>query len=243
MNKLVDKIDVLAFGAHPDDVELGIGGTLSKIVDNGKKVVIIDLTQGELSTRGNIVIRNQESDKASQILGIYDRINLKMCDGFFECSKKNILKIIYYIRKYNPEIIFTTPLGDRHPDHEKAHKLVKDACFFSGLSKIQTFQKGQLQIEWRPKKMYYYILWDILTPSFIVDVSGFEKKKIEACMAYKSQFFNKEANQKETLISSKNFQESILYRMKDLGRIIESDYGEGLITNKCISVKNIFHLV
>lgn len=238
----IDKIDILAFGAHPDDVELGIGATLSKISGNGKKIVIIDLTQGELSTRGNIFIRDQESKKSAKILNIYNRINLKMCDGFLQYSKKNLLKIIYYIRKYQPEIVFTTPLGDRHPDHDIAHKLVRNAFFFSGLAKIQTYQEGILQKEWRPKNLYYYILWNILRPSFIIDISGFEKKKLEACMAYKSQFFNIDSNEKNTLISSKNFQESILYRMKDFGRIIESDYGEGIITNRCIAIKNIFHL-
>lgn len=240
---LVDKIDVLAFGAHPDDVELGMGGTLSKISNGGKKVIVIDLTEGELGTRGNVIIRNKESQIASKILGIYHRINLKMSDVFFQYSKKNILKIIYYIRKYQPEIIFVTPFKDRHSDHEKTSKLIKDSCFLSGLSKIQTFENGKLQTEWRPKNLYYYILWDVLTPSFIIDVSGFEKKKIKGCMAYKSQFFDPCSSEKETLISSKNFQDSILYRMKDLGRIIESDYGEGFISNRIVAIKNIFHLI
>lgn len=239
---LVDKIDVLAFGAHPDDVELGIGGIISKISNEGKKIVVIDLTQGELGTRGNIIIRNTESKQASKILGLYDRINLKLSDGFLEYSKNNLLKIVYYIRKYQPDIIFSTPFQDRHPDHEITSKLVKHACFLSGLLKLQTFDKGRLQIDWHPKNIYFYILWNILTPNLIIDIDGFEDNKIQACMAYKSQFFNQKSNEKATLISSKNFQDSIIYRMKDLGRIIGSNYGEGLISNRCIAVKNIFAL-
>lgn len=240
---LVDKIDILAFGAHPDDIELGMGALISKVVYLGKKIVLIDLTQGELGTRGNVFIRYKESRIASKILKVYHRINLKISDGFIENSKNNLLKIIYYIRKFQPEILFSPPFKDRHPDHERTSNLIKDAYFFSGLSKIKTFYKGRSQLEWRAKNLYYYILWDILNPNFIIDVSGFENNKLQACMAYKSQFFNKKSKEKDTIISSKNFQNSILYRMKDLGRIIQVEYGEGFISNRCIALKNIFHLI
>lgn len=238
----VNKVDVVAFGAHPDDVELGVGATLAQLSKLGKKIVIIDLTEGELGTRGNITLRYQESNISSKILGIYRRINLKMSDGFFEHSHENLLKIVNCIRTFRPEIIFSTPIKDRHPDHEKTSKLVKDAIFLSGLSKIETFSDRKPQKAWRPKNLYYYILWDIINPNFIVDISGFENKKIESCMSYSSQFFFENSNEEATPISSKNFKESILYRMKDLGRIIGTEYGEGFISDRIVAVNNIFNL-
>lgn len=239
---VIEKIDILAFGAHPDDVELGAGATLAQLSKKKKKIVIVDLTEGELGTRGDVPIRYAESKKASKILRIHRRVNLKMFDGFFQYSRENILKIVHCIRKYQPEIIFANPPKDRHPDHGRASKLVTDAFFLSGLSKIKTFHEKEKQKEWKPKNLYYYILWDILKPDFIVDISGFETKKMQACMAYSTQFFSENSTEKQTLISSKNFHESILYRMRDLGRIIGVDYGEGFIGRRMIAVKNIFDL-
>ena len=239
---LIDKIKVLVFGAHPDDAELGLGATIAQLTSKGNKVVVIDLTEGELSTRGDIYTRYQESKRAAKILGIYKRINLKMSDGFFLNCKNNILKIVYYIRKFQPEIIFTTPPKDRHPDHIKANKIVTDAVFFSGLNKIHTYDKNILQKEWKINNLYYYILWDNLKPNFIIDVSGFENKKIQSCMIYKSQFYNKNSKENNTKISSKNFKNSISYRMKDWGRLIDVEYGEAFLSNRIIAIKNIFNL-
>jgi len=236
------KIDILAFGAHPDDVELGCSATLSKMISLGKKVVIIDLTQGELGSRGTIQTRYEEAKKAGEILGISERVNLKLEDGFFENNRINQLKIIEQIRKYQPEIIFTNPPSDRHIDHGKAAKLICDATFLSGLIKIKTEFEGINQAEWRPKNIYHYIQWDILEPDFIVDVSGFEQKKIDVCNAYTTQFFQEGSKEKNTPITSKNFQDSILYRMRDLGRIIGTEFGEGFIAYRKIAIKNIFDL-
>lgn len=236
------KIDILAFGAHPDDVELGCSATLLKCISQGKKVVVVDLTQGELGTRGTQETRAIEANNASEILGITERINLKFPDGFFENSKNNQLEIIKQIRKFQPELVFCNSLNDRHPDHGKAAKLVLDACFLSGLPKIKTEVENQNQNEWRPKNIYHYIQWNIETPDFLVDVTGFEQKKLAACLAYSTQFHNDLNDEKQTPISTKNFKDSILYRMKDLGRIAGVEYAEGFISHRKVSVKNIFDL-
>lgn len=165
-----------------------------------------------------------------------------MEDGFFTNSKNNLLKIIFYIRKYQPKIILSNPIHDRHPDHGRAAALVIKATFLAGLSKIQTFDKNQKQKEWKVHNLYHYILWDIIKPDFIINVSGFQNNKLESCMAYSSQFYNKNYK-KSTPITSKNFQESILYRMKDFGRIIGVDYGEGFNSSRIIAINNIFNLI
>ncbi|MGP2569484.1 bacillithiol biosynthesis deacetylase BshB1 [Ornithobacterium rhinotracheale] len=228
------KLDVLATGPHPDDAELGCGGTLAKMAKQGYKVGILDLTQGELGTRGSREIRMEEAKKAGEILGISARENLKMKDGFFVNDAEHQLKIIKIIRKYQPEIVITSAPNDRHIDHARAHELVKNAAFLSGLKKIETGQEP-----WRPKHIFSYIQWQPLTPDFIVDITGFLDQKIQSCLAYKSQFHDPNSTEPETAISNKNFTESIEYRAKDMGRIIWKDAGEGFIKNDNLGVDNL----
>ena len=182
------KLDILAFGAHPDDVELGCGGTLAKEISNGKKVGIIDLTAGELGTRGSAELRTLEANEASKILGLKTRENLNFKDGFFKNDENHQIKVIQVIRKYQPEIILCNALDDRHIDHPKASKLVSDSSFLSGLVKIDTSLNGEKQQPWRPKSVYHYIQWKNLSPDVVVDVSGFMEKKISDINDYKSQF-------------------------------------------------------
>ena len=228
------KLDILAFGAHPDDVELGCGGTLAKEISNGKKVGIIDLTAGELGTRGSAEVRTLEANKASKILGLKTRENLNFKDGFFKNNENHQIKVIQVIRKYQPEIILCNALDDRHIDHPKASKLVSDSSFLSGLVKIDTSLNGEKQQPWRPKSVYHYIQWKNLSPDFVVDVSGFMEKKISAVNAYKSQFYNPESNEPETLISKKNFIDNVINRSSDLGRLIGVDYAEGFNTQRLL---------
>ena len=233
------KLDILAFGAHPDDVELGCGGTLAKEISNGKKVGIIDLTAGELGTRGSAEIRTLEANKASKILGLKTRENLNFKDGFFKNNENHQIKVIQVIRKYQPEIILCNALDDRHIDHPKASKLVSDSSFLSGLVKIDTSLNGEKQQPWRPKSVYHYIQWKNLSPDFVVDVSGFMEKKISAINAYKSQFYNPESNEPETLISKKNFIDNVINRSSDLGRLIGVDYAEGFNTQRLLGVSSL----
>ena len=234
-----EKLDILAFGAHPDDVELGCGGTLAKEISNGKKVGIIDLTAGELGTRGSAEIRTLEVNKASKILGLKTRENLNFKDGFFKNNENHQIKVIQVIRKYQPEIILCNALDDRHIDHPKASKLVSDSSFLSGLVKIDTSLNGEKQQPWRPKSVYHYIQWKNLSPDFVVDVSGFIEKKISAINAYKSQFYNPESNEPETLISKKNFIDNVINRSADLGRLIGVDYAEGFNTQRLLGVSSL----
>lgn len=199
------KLDILAFGAHPDDVELGCSGTIVKEVSLGKKVGIVDLTRGELGTRGSVPIRNAESQKAAEILGISVRENLDMRDGFFVNDEQHQLEIIKRIRKYQPEIVICNAIDDRHIDHGKGSKLVSDACFLSGLRKIETLHDGISQEAWRPKVVYHYIQWKNIEPDFVVDISEFIDKKTDAIMAYSSQFYTENSNEPITPIATKNF--------------------------------------
>lgn len=233
------KLDLLAFGAHPDDVELGCGGTLAKEISNGKKVGIIDLTAGELGTRGSAELRTLEANEASKILGLKTRENLNFKDGFFKNDENHQIKVIQVIRKYQPEIILCNALDDRHIDHPKASKLVSDSSFLSGLVKIDTSLNGEKQQPWRPKSVYHYIQWKNLSPDFVVDVSGFMEKKISAINAYKSQFYNPESNEPETLISKKNFIDNVINKSADLGRLIGVDYAEGFNTQRLLGVSSL----
>ena len=237
------KIDVLAFGAHPDDVELGCGGTIAKEISLGKKVGIVDLTRGELGTRGSVEIRNRESALAAGILGVSVRENLDMRDGFFVNDEAHQLKIIEMIRKYQPEIVLCNAIDDRHIDHGKGSKLVSDACFLSGLMKIETRFEGQEQQAWRPKLVYHYIQWKNITPDFVVDVSGFHQKRVEAVLAYSSQFYNPDSDEPETPIASKNFLESLNYRAQDLGRLIGVEYAEGFTAERYLAVNSLENLM
>ena len=236
------KLDILAFGAHPDDVELGCGGTIAKEVSQGKKVGIIDLTRGELGSRGSVEIRNSESDKASKILGVSVRENLDMRDGFFENNEANQLKIIEMIRKYQPEIVLCNAIDDRHIDHGKGSKLVSDACFLSGLIKIETQFNNETQKPWRPKTVYHYIQWKNIEPNFVVDITGFNDKRIESILAYSSQFYNPNSTEPETPIATKNFLESLYYRVQDFGRLIGTDYAEGFTVERYLAVNSLSDL-
>ena len=232
------KVDILAIGAHPDDVELGCGGTLAKLISEGKKVAIVDLTQGELGTRGTNITRAQESSAASEILGISARENLKMKDGFILNSEEYQIQIVKMIRKYQPEIVLANAVDDRHPDHAKAAKLVSDACFLSGLVKIETELDGENQKQWRPKQVFHYIQWKHITPDFVIDISNFMEKKIEACLAYKTQFYDPNSNEPMTPIATKDFLESLTYRAQDLGRLSGVEFAEGFTTEKLLAFKN-----
>ena len=232
------KVDILAIGAHPDDVELGCGGTLAKLILEGKKAAIVDLTQGELGTRGTNITRAQEAASASEILGISARENLKMKDGFILNSEEYQMQIVKMIRKYQPEIVLANAVDDRHPDHAKAAKLVSDACFLSGLVKIETELDGENQKQWRPKQVFHYIQWKHIMPDFVVDISDFMDKKIEACLAYKTQFYDPDSKEPMTPIATKDFLESLTYRAQDLGRLSGVEFAEGFTTEKLLAFKN-----
>ena len=237
------KLDILAFGAHPDDVELGCGGTVAKEISKGKKVGIIDLTRGELGTRGSVDLRNQESKLASNILGLVLRQNLNFKDGFFQNNELNQIEIIKVIRKYRPEIVLCNAEDDRHIDHPKAAELVSSACFLSGLRKIETIDNGKNQLEWRPKNVYHYIQWKNSSPDFLVDISGFISIKLEAIKAYSSQFYDPNSNEPETPISSKNFIDNVINRSADLGRLINVEHAEGFTSKKSLGINTLEDLI
>ncbi|KRO89098.1 MAG: bacillithiol biosynthesis deacetylase BshB1 [Cryomorphaceae bacterium BACL29 MAG-121220-bin8] len=237
------KLDILAFGAHPDDIELGCGGTLAKEIALGKKVGIIDLTRGELGTRGSVETRNKESQAATKILGVSIRENLDFRDGFFLNDEIHQMEVIRYIRKYKPEIILCNAQDDRHIDHPKGANLVSDSCFLSGLSKIKTEFNGLNQSEWRPKNIYHYIQWKNSSPDFLVDISEFIDIKLGAIKAYSSQFYNPNSKEPETLISKKNFLNDVINRSADLGRLIGVNNAEGFTSRKLIGVKRLDSLI
>lgn len=237
------KVDILAIGAHPDDVELGCGGTLAKLISEGKKVAIIDLTQGELGTRGTKETRKEEAEEAAKILGISARENLKMKDGFVNNSEEYQMRIVKMIRKYQPEIVFANAIDDRHPDHAKASKLASDACFLAGLRKIETELDGAAQQSWRPKHVFHYIQWKNIKPEFVIDISRFMDKKIASCLAYKTQFYDPKSNEPMTPIATKDFQESLTYRAQDLGRLSGVEYAEGFTSEKLLALKNFEGIV
>ncbi|NNK59140.1 MAG: bacillithiol biosynthesis deacetylase BshB1, partial [Flavobacteriaceae bacterium] len=236
--------DILAIGAHPDDVELGCSGTLAKEIANGKKVGIIDLTRGELGSRGTAETRDAESAEAAKILGVATRVNMEFADGFFTNDKLHQIELIKMIRKFRPEIVLCNAVEDRHIDHGKGSQLVSDACFLSGLVKIDTKHEDEdgWQEPWRPKQVYHYIQWKNLEPDFVVDISGVIDTKMAAVLAYKTQFYDPKSTAPETPISSKNFTDSVKYRARDLGRLIGTDYGEGFTAERYPAVDSLFHL-
>ena len=238
------KLDILAIGAHPDDVELGCGATILKEIANGKKVGIIDLTRGELGTRGTANTRDLESAEAAEILGVATRTNMEFADGFFINDGEHQLELIKMIRKYRPEIVLCNAIDDRHIDHGKGSQLVSDACFLSGLLKIDTkcLDEDGWQEPWRPKHVYHYIQWKNIKPDFVVDVTGFMDKKMEAVLAYKTQFFDPNSKEPETPISSSNFTDSIEYRARDLGRLIGVEHGEGFTVERYVAVNSLYDL-
>jgi bacillithiol biosynthesis deacetylase BshB1 len=238
------KLDILVIGAHPDDVELGCGATIAKEISNGKKVGIIDLTRGELGTRGTAETRDEESKEAAKILGVAVRTNMEFADGFFVNDKYHQIELIKMIRKYKPEIVLCNAIDDRHIDHGKGSSLASDACFLSGLLKIDTKIEDDedWQEPWRPKHVYHYIQWQNLKPDIVVDVSGFIDTKQAAVLAYKTQFYDAKSNAPETPISSKNFTDSINYRARDLGRLIGAEYAEGFTVERYPAVDSLFDL-
>lgn len=233
---MFEKLDILAFGVHPDDVELGCSGTILASVAEGKKVGIVDLTLGELGTRGSAEIRRAEAADAAKVLQAAVRENLEMADGFFQNDEKHQRKVIEVIRKYRPEIVLCNAIEDRHPDHGRSAQLVEDAAFLSGLRKIETLAKGEKQEAWRPKYVFHYLQDRFLQPDFIFDVSDFFDKKLESVMCYKTQFFNPDLDEPQTYISSPSFFESVKARAMMLGKRIGVRYAEGYITKKMIGV-------
>ncbi|MBW4362477.1 bacillithiol biosynthesis deacetylase BshB1 [Flavobacterium taihuense] len=233
------KLDILAFGAHPDDVELGCSGTILKEISLGKTVGIVDLTRGELGTRGSAEIRDQEANDAAKILGVSVRENLNMRDGFFVNDEKHQLEVIKMIRKYQPEIVLCNAIEDRHIDHGKGSKLVSDACFLSGLLKIETVLDGEIQKPWRPKVVYHYIQWKNIEPDFVIDITGFTDTKIKSILAYGSQFYDPNSKEPESPISSKNFLESLNYRSRDLGRLTGVEHAEGFTVERYLAVNSL----
>lgn len=237
------KLDILVFGAHPDDIELSCGATIAKEISLGKKVGLVDLTRGELGTRGTAEIRDQEAADAASALGVNIRENLAFRDGFFVNDEAHQLEVIKMIRKYQPDIVIANAIDDRHIDHSKGSKLVSGACFLSGLRKIITNLDGVAQAAWRPKTVYHYIQWKNLTPDFVVDVTGFMDVKVASLMAYKSQFYDPDSTEPVTPIATKNFKDSIMYRAADLGRLINTEYAEGFTTERYVAVNSLGDLL
>ena len=227
------KVDILAFGAHPDDIELGCGGSIAKAVAEGKKVGLVDLTRGELGTRGSAEIRKEEAEKAAVVLGVAFRINLGFRDGFFVNDKAHQMAIIALLRTHQPELVLCNAIDDRHIDHAKGSQLVSDACFLSGLAKIKTLDTDEnTEVPWRPSRVYHYIQWKEITPDFVLDISEHIDQKMEAIQAYSSQFYDQKSKEPTTPISSKNFLESVRYRAQNLGRLTGVAAAEGFTVER-----------
>jgi len=238
------KLDILAIGVHPDDVELSCSGTLLKHIEMGKKVGLLDLTRGELGTRGSGPLRVKEANVAAKMMGAKVRENLKMQDGFFQHNKENLIKIAKVIRKYQPEIVLANAITDRHPDHGRAAKLISDACFIAGLVKVKTYEKRKLQPRWRPKAVYHYIQDQTLHPDFVVDITPFIEKKMDLILCFKSQFFTgKKDKDLSTPISGKDFLDSIKGKNAVFGRNIGVNYAEGFNVARPIGVENLFDIL
>lgn len=241
------KIDILAIGVHPDDVELSCSGTLLRHIDQGKTVGLLDLTRGELGTRGNAEIRDQEAADAAQLMGAAFRKNLEMADGFFSHTPENIKKIIAVIRAHQPEIVLCNAVEDRHPDHGRAAKLTADACYYAGLVKIVTYgADGSPQERWRPKAVYHYIQDYNLKPDFVVDISEYIDRKLELVKAFRSQFFVPEAKEYDkelsSPISSKSFMDFLKAKASTYGRPAGFDFGEGFLAPRTVGVQDLFQL-
>ena len=237
------KLDILAFAAHPDDVELSASGTLMRYVAEGKKVGIIDLTEGELGTRGTVETRYEEAADASKIIGLSARENLRMPDGFFEDNAENKRLIIEQIRKYQPEIVLANSITDRHPDHGRAGKLVEDACFLAGLRKIETDLDGIEQMPHRPRLVAHYIQDFYLEPSFVIDVTDYVDRKIEVIKSFKTQFYDPNSPEPSTPISGEEFFDFIKGRMLNMGRPAGMRYAEGFTISRVFGVKDLYEVV
>jgi bacillithiol biosynthesis deacetylase BshB1 len=238
----MDKLDLLVIAAHPDDAELGCGGTIAKSVQEGRKVGIVDLTQGELGTRGTPEMRLQEATDAGNILAIHARENLGLRDGRFQNSEEDQLAVIRIIRKYRPDIVITNAPEDRHPDHGRAARLVADACFYAGLMKIPSALNGLSQEAWRPKSLFHFVQSQSLPVDFVVDITAHWSVKLKAVKAYKSQFFDPESKEPETYISSVNFLRMVESRAIEHGHAVGKSYGEGFIRSRVMGVHSLFDL-
>ncbi len=236
-------IDILAFGAHPDDVEISCGGTLLRYADDGKQIAIVDLTRGELGTRGSGALRMEECKAASQILGLVDRVNLGMADGFFEENEDHLHQIICEIRHFRPKLIFANSIRDRHPDHGRAAALVARAAFLSGLPKINTERNGITQEAYRAPMLLHYIQDIYIEPDVVLDVSAYAEEKIKLVQCFSSQFFDPNSTEPETPISNAHFFEFMKGRMLQFGRPIGAKYAEGFTVNRTLGVSDLFHLI
>lgn len=237
------KVDILAFGVHPDDVELGCAGTLLSEIAKGKKVAVVDLTRGELGTRGTAETRKEEAANAAKAMGVHYRENLEMADGFFQADEANIRKVIVAIRKYKPEIILCNALEDRHPDHGRSSKLVSDAAFLSGLRKIETSYNGENQEAWRPSYVFHYIQDRYLKPDFVYDVSDYFDQKLKAVLCYTTQFNSTDNSEPQTYISSPDFLDTVKSRALMLGKRIGVKFAEGYLTQKMIGITSFDPLI
>jgi len=237
------KVDILAIAAHPDDAELGCSGTIIKHINLGYKVGILDLTRGELGTRGTPEIRAEEAATASKLMGIHVRENCNFSDGFFTKDKEHLLQLISKIRKFRPEIVFANAESDRHVDHGRASDLIEEACFLSGLKKIETNIYGSLQESWRPKAIYHYIQDRFLKPDVVVDISDQFEEKMAAIMCFKSQFYSEGNQEPDTPISSKQFLEFLKGRATEFGRLINVNYGEGFTVRRSIGSRDLLQLL
>jgi len=237
------KVDILAFGAHPDDIELGAGGTLVHHIKKGQKAAIVDLTQGDLGTRGTVELRREEADAAGEIIGISARENLKFRDGFFINDEKHQLEVVRMIRKYRPEVVIANAIRDRHPDHKKGSDLVSTSCFLAGLKNIETLENEVPQEAWRPRAVYHYIQFYDITPDIIVDISDSIDQKMESILAYKSQFFDPTSKEPATVISSRQFLETQKSRCAQWGQYIGVEYGEAFTVERYMGVDDLTTLL
>jgi len=237
------KVDILAIGVHPDDVELGCSGTILKAIQDGKTVAILDLTQGEMGTRGTSTTRKLEASNSAKFLGVSDRVILNMGDGLFEHNNENMLEIVQYIRHFQPKVVLANAMQDRHPDHGRAGKLISDACFYSGLVKIETEFEGQPQTAHRPTAVYHYIQDYYEKPDLVVDVTEVWGDKVKSILCYSTQFFNPESKEPETPISSQDFMDFVEGRGRQFGRLVKTKYGEGFKMARPAGVQQIFDVI
>ncbi len=238
-----NKVDILTFGAHPDDVEISCSGTIMKAIDEGKTVAIVDLTEGELGSRGTAQTRYTEAEEASKMMKISERVNLKMKDGWFTINEENLRLVIEQIRHFRPEIVLCNAVSDRHPDHGRGGDLVTQACFLSGLLKIETEKDGEKQEKYRPRIVLRYIQDYYVEPDFVVDISEYVERKIEVIKSYKTQFYNPNSKEEETPISKEDFFDFLKGRMKEFGRPIGAEYAEGFSKTRLTGIKSLFDLL
>ena len=236
------KLDILVLAVHPDDAELGCSGTILKHIALGKKVGIVDFTRGELGTRGTAETRDVEAADSALVMGLHARENLRFKDAFFKNDEDHQREVIKMIRKYQPEIVLSNALRDRHPDHGRAGDLANDSCFLSGLSKIRTFEDGIEQKAWRPRLLLQYIQDYYIQPDVIIDITPYMETKIEAVKAFKTQFYNPDLDEPSTYISSPEFFESVIGRAREFGKSIGATYGEGFTSRKLLGVESLFDL-